>query len=92
MPIVTKPVHRTDWNQLKSSLLHLSDLQLHSSIGVQVDILLGLDHSQLMVVMEARLGKKFTRTPLGWIVRGVVGVDLKTQAQTHTAFTYRLHQ
>lgn len=81
MPTVTKPVSLVDWNQLKTQWDHLADLPLRPS-GGQVDVLLGLDHGELMMVTDSRGGREgepfASRTRLGWIVRGVIGKDVKT--------------
>ena len=90
MPVVTRPVPYTDWSQLKTRWRHLADLELTNSTGGQVDLLLGLDHSHLMAVLESHHGAEFepiaSRTRLGWVVRGVVGVDVSPDARTHAAF------
>ena len=91
MPMVTKPVPLTDWAKLQARWKHLAGLPLRVS-GGQVDILLGLDHAQLSAVIETRIGEEnepvAIRTRLGWIVRGVVGVDVKpTTARVYSAFT-----
>ena len=91
MPVVTKPVPRTDWDILKKRWSHLANLPIHNSNGGQVDILLGLDHSHLMAVIESRYGGEFepiaSRTRLGWVVRGVIGSDVGTRPHTHIAQT-----
>ncbi len=38
MPVVTKPVSRTDWDILKKRWSHLANLPIHNSNGGQVDI------------------------------------------------------
>jgi len=80
MPMVTKSVPIIDWTTIKTRWEHLADLPLQPS-GGQVDVLLGLDHGELMAVLESRYGDHgqpfASRTKLGWIVRGVVGADIK---------------
>ena len=80
VPQVTKPVPLVDWSQLKQRWAHLSNLPLRSSDG-KVYILLGLDYAHLIAVIKSRVevaGEPIaSRTPLGWIVRGVIGGDLK---------------
>ncbi|XP_045034626.1 uncharacterized protein LOC123475691 [Daphnia magna] len=48
--------------------------------GGKIDVLLGLDHSHLIAVLESRVGgddEPFaSRTRLGWIVRGLLGGDI----------------
>ena len=87
LPQVTKPVPLVDWSTLKQRWAHLSNLPLRSS-GGKVDILLGLDYAHLVAVIESRVGVAgepiASRTPLGWIVRGVFGGDLNpSTARVH---------
>ena len=48
--------------------------------GGKIDVLLGLDHSHLIAVLESRVGRDdepfASRTRLGWIVRGLLGGDI----------------
>ena len=82
MPTVTKPVPLVDWCHLKTHWKHLSDLPLKPSSG-QVDVLLGLDHGELMMVLESRGGRHgepfASRTRLGLIVRGDIRGDVRSQ-------------
>ena len=53
-------------------------------------MLLGLDHSHLIAVLESRVGRDddpfASRTRLGWIVRGLLGGDIVPM----TALSYHL--
>ncbi|KAI9562518.1 hypothetical protein GHT06_009962 [Daphnia sinensis] len=58
---------------------HLADVPVMKR-GGNIDVLLGLDHSHLIAVLESRVGgddEPFaSRTRLGWIVRGLLGGDI----------------
>jgi len=77
-PTVTDPAPWVNWNELQARWTHLADLPLKPT-GGRVDILLGLNHGHLMSVMDARNGGEdepfASLTRLGWVVRGVIGVD-----------------
>ena len=83
LPRVTKKMPVVDWTTLRSRWSHLADLPLQPS-GGKVDVLLGLDYAYLMAVLESRVGSAgepiASRTRLGWIVRGVIGIDTRPSA------------
>ena len=79
IPQVARPTPIIDWNKLKKRWPHLADVPVKKS-GGKIDVLLGLDHSHLVAVLETRVGgddEPFaSRTRLGWIVRGLLGGDV----------------
>ena len=67
---------KVNWPDLQNRWPHLADLPLVKT-GGKVDILLGLNHANLMIPRELREGAYpeqpyAIKTKLGWIVRGVV--------------------
>jgi Pao retrotransposon peptidase. len=60
------------WSLAKESIKHLEDLPLID--GRVVDVLVGIDHSDIIVPLEIRQGAKnepyAMRCELGWVVRG----------------------
>ena len=88
MPLVASLVPLDDWQHLCYRWKHLEDLDIQSCVG-QVDILLGLDYAHLSIAIESRFGGEpvAARTRLGWVVRGVTGVDAKVKTVgKHSAF------
>jgi len=83
MPVVTSPIPATDWVQLKERWSHLADLPLRNA-GCTIDVLLGANHAALMLPLETRCGKDHepvaSRSRLGWMVRGIIGLDVKPQS------------
>jgi hypothetical protein len=77
LPIVCGWKPLTNWaDQTKHNWTHLEDLPLEQS-GGRFDILLGLDHSHLVIPLDVRSGADNEpyafKSKLGWIVRGVLG-------------------
>ena len=62
---------------------HLADLKMPTAEHNQVDLLIGQDHSELLVPLEVRTGKDkdpfAIRTHLGWVVNGNLAVHNTTQ-------------
>ena len=79
IPQVTRPTPVINWTELKRRWPHLQDVPVEKS-GGKIDILLGLDHSHLLAVLESRVGgddEPFaSRTRLGWVIRGLLGDDI----------------
>jgi len=87
IPQVTRPTPVIDWTKLKQRWPHLKDVPVQKS-GGKIDILLYLDHSHLLAVLESKVGgddEPFaSRTWLEWIVRGLLGADIgPTTARVH---------
>ena len=68
---------------------HLADLEMPTTESNQVDLLIGQDHSELLVPLEVRTGKYkepfAIRTHLGWVINGNPKCS-----QHHTAMFYPL--
>ena len=79
IPQVARPTPIVNWDELKKRWPHLADVPVMKS-GGKIDVLLGLDHSHLIAVLESRVGRDdepfASRTRLGWIVRGLLGGDI----------------
>ncbi|XP_045022777.1 uncharacterized protein LOC116935689 [Daphnia magna] len=79
IPQVARPTPIVNWDELKQRWPHLADVPVMKS-GGKIDVLLALDHSHLIAVLESRVGgddEPFaSRTRLGWIVRGLLGGDI----------------
>jgi len=79
IPQVTRPTPVINWIELKQRWPHLQDVPIEKS-GGKIDILLGLDHSRLLAVLESRVGgddEPFaSRTRLGWVNRGLLEATL----------------
>jgi hypothetical protein len=79
IPQVARPTPIVNWDELKQRWPHLADVPVMKS-GGKIDVLLGLDHSYLIAVLESRVGgddEPFaSRTRLGWIVRGLIGGNI----------------
>ena len=62
---------------------HLADLEMPTTESNQVDLLIGQDHSELLVPLEVRTGKYkepfAIRTNLGWVINGNLNVHNTTQ-------------
>ncbi|XP_045027713.1 uncharacterized protein LOC116922554 [Daphnia magna] len=75
LPTVASATPVTDWSTLKRRWAHLSDLPVKET-GERVDILIGTEHSHLLVPLESRVGKDYEptaiRSRLGWVIRGVI--------------------
>ena len=71
-----------------SSWPHLADLEMPTTERNQVDLLIGQDHSELLVPLEVRTGKDkepfAIRTHLGWAVNGNLAIH-------NTAQKYSVH-
>lgn len=93
MPTVTKPMPVVDRHHLKIRWPHLSDRPLKSS-GGKLGVLLGLEHGELMIVLESRGGchaePYASRTRLGWIIRGIIRGEVKPP-QLSMSFACRLY-
>ena len=75
VPKVCEAVPVINWKQLKTRWPYLSKLPIKES-GGKIDILLGLNHADLMLAKDQRSGDVgepcAIKTALGWIVRGVI--------------------
>ncbi|KHJ42945.1 Pao retrotransposon peptidase [Trichuris suis] len=75
-PSLCDPIPAVPWPNIKGRWKHLADLPLVESKS-RIDILLGLDHAELMSATESRTGGAgepvAMNTALGWIARGVIG-------------------
>ena len=83
LPIITRPSPVVDWSQRRLDWEHLADLPLKKSGGV-VDLLIGLDYAHLLVPLESRVAVPdapiASRSALGWMVRGVLAKDVKSNS------------
>ena len=62
VPKVCDPLPRFNWNEAKTQWKHLEDLPLGES-GGKVHILLGVDHTDLMLPYQQRVGDITNRAP-----------------------------
>jgi hypothetical protein len=80
------PTPVIDWSKLKNRWPHLDDVPVQES-GGKTDVLVGLDHSNLLAVLESRVGGEretfASRTRLGWVVRGLLGSDIGPMTTAH---------
>uniref|UniRef100_A0A5S6QAK1 Peptidase aspartic putative domain-containing protein n=1 Tax=Trichuris muris TaxID=70415 RepID=A0A5S6QAK1_TRIMR len=88
-PVLCDPVPTICWPKIKHRWKHLADLPLAESKG-RCDILLGLDHADLMSATESRQGDKdepvAMNTALGWVARDVIGTEhSQSEARTNLA-------
>ncbi len=56
LPTICQPVDTVPWPHIKSRWRHLEYIEL-KEVGEEIDILLGLDHAELLVPYEVRMGK-----------------------------------
>ena len=74
VPKICGPLPEINWPEEKKQWYHLQDLSLTETGGI-VDILLGVDHADLMLSTEYRMGGQnepcTVKTNLGWVVRGI---------------------
>ena len=86
IPQISRPTPVIDWRKLKNQWPHLADVPVQES-GGRIDVLLGLDHSNLLAVLESRVGGEHepfaSRTRLGWVVRGLLGSDIGPMTTAH---------
>ena len=67
-----------DWSKIQENGPHLKNLTFSAPQG-KVDLLIGIDHSSLIVPFKVREGKDnepyAVLTKLGWVARGNIGMD-----------------
>ena len=73
---ICQPIETVPWPEIKSKWRHLEKLDL-KSVGGEVDILLGLDHADLLVPLEVKTGRPkepvAKKTSFGWTAVGPIG-------------------
>jgi hypothetical protein len=86
IPQISRPTPVIDWRKLKNQWPHLADVPVQES-GGKIDVLVGLDHSNLLAVLESRVGGEHepfaSRTRLGWVIRGLLGSDIGPMTTAH---------
>jgi hypothetical protein len=73
---IFQPIETVPWPEIKSKWRHLEKLDL-KSVGGEVDILLGLDHADLLVPLKVKTGRPkepvAKKTSFGWTAVGPTG-------------------
>ena len=76
LPKICQPVETVPWPEIKTKWKHLENVNL-KTVGGEIDILLGLDHADLLVPLDVKMGKPqepvAKRTTFGWIAVGLIG-------------------
>jgi hypothetical protein len=76
LPKICQPVGTVKWPDIKRKWKHLENVNL-KAVGSEIDILLGLDHADLLVPLDVKMGKPqepvAKRTSFGWMAVGLVG-------------------
>ena len=86
VPNICGPLPEINWPEEKKQWDHLQDLPL-TETGGRVDILLGVDHADLMLATEYRMGVQnepcAIKTNLGWVVRGIASQGNLREGKAH---------
>ena len=73
---ICQPIETVSWPDIKTNWRHLEKLDLRT-VGGEVDILLGLDHADLLVPLEVKTGRPkepvAKKTSFGWTAVGPIG-------------------
>ena len=89
LPKLCEAVNPVDWKALQKRYTHLADLDLETQKTGPIDLLLGMDQSDLLApdaIRRGRVGEPFAiHTELGWIARGLVYRD-QTAISQHIHF------
>ncbi|CAB4034545.1 hypothetical protein M514_27252, partial [Paramuricea clavata] len=76
LPKICQPVGTVQWPDIKRKWKHLENVNL-KAVGGEIDILLGLDHADLLIPLDVKMGKPqepvAKRTSFGWMAVGLVG-------------------
>lgn len=87
LPQVCPNLKPLAWRERKDGMAHLQDLPL-IDCDRKVDILVGLDHGDLLVPLEVRRGAReepyAMRCKLGWVVRGQLPEDQVKHKDSHS--------
>ena len=88
LPKICQPVETVPWPEIKTKWKHLENLNL-KAVGGEIDILLGLDHADLLVPLDVRMGKPQEpvgkRTSFGWMAVGLIGNPRRSIHSFHVA-------
>lgn len=88
LPKICQPVETVPWPKIKTKWKHLENVNL-KAVGGEIDILLGLDHTDLLVPLDVKMGEPrkpiAKRTTFGWMAVGLIGNPRRDIHSHHVA-------
>ena len=88
LPKICQPVETVPWPEIKTKWKHLENVNL-KAVGGEIDILLGVDHADLLVPLDVKMGEPrepvAKRTTFGWMAAGPIGNPRRDIHSHHVA-------
>ncbi|CAB4028193.1 Tas retrotransposon peptidase A16 [Paramuricea clavata] len=72
LPKICQPVGTVQWPDIKRKWKHLENVNL-KAVGDEIDILIGLDHADLLIPLDVKMGKPQEPVVKRWMAVGLVG-------------------